>query len=187
MFQTLDSRTQAESLPKPLYSMGSWRQSYFYSIGNINRKFKIAELPWQDLNTLPCTSTLQMCWMPSLHMTNLISSGNLGPQDFLVDLSQFSSNPHTWTRAFSLIPELRLPRRIYPMVFLLCSLGAGTNQRSTQDCSGNVRLQVMILLAFDCAHVWTSQDFNLDVWSGMAALANIWQSPAVAGFLFLFS
>lgn len=47
-----------------------------------------------------------------------------------------------------------------------------------------VRLQVLILLASDCAHVWASQDFYLDSGSGMAALANMWQSPAVVGLLF---
>lgn len=47
-----------------------------------------------------------------------------------------------------------------------------------------IRLQVLTGLAFDRAHMWTSQDFNLDIRSGMAALANMWQSPAVVGFLF---
>lgn len=34
--------------------------------------------------------------------------------------------------------------------------------------------------------MWASQDSNLDFWSGMAALANMWQSPAAVGFFFFF-
>ena len=64
--------------------------------------------------------------------------------------------------------------------------GLGQSREHTPDCIGKVRPQVLIPLASDCAHVGTSQGFSLDVWSGLAALANMWQSPAVVGFLSLF-
>lgn len=63
-------------------------------------------------------------------MTRSINSGTLGPQDFLGNLCQFSSNPHTWTRGFSLIPEPRFPRRVCPKFFLFHSLWVGTKQRA---------------------------------------------------------
>lgn len=63
-------------------------------------------------------------------MTCSINSGTLGLQDFLGDLCQFSSNLHTWTRGFYLIPEPRLPRRVCPRIFLFHSLWVGTKQRT---------------------------------------------------------
>lgn len=63
-------------------------------------------------------------------MTRSINSGTLGPQDCSGDLCQFSSNPHTWTRGCSRIPEPRLPRRVCPRFFLFHSLWVGTKQRT---------------------------------------------------------
>lgn len=37
---------------------------------------------------------------------------------------------------------------------------------------------------FSTWSVWTSQDLNLDIWSEMATLTNMWQSPAAVRVLF---
>lgn len=120
-------------------------------------------------------------------MTRSINSGTLGPQDCSGDLCQFSSNPHTWTRGCSAYRNRDCQEEFAPGFSYFILSGLGQSRERTPDCLGKVRPQVLISLASDCAHVGTRQGFSLDVWPGLAALANMWQSPAGVGFLSLFS
>lgn len=120
-------------------------------------------------------------------MTRSINLGTLGPQDCSGDLCQFSSNRHTWTRGCSAYRNRDCQEEFAPGFSYFILSGLGQSRERTPDCLGKVRPQVLISLASDCAHVGTRQGFSLDVWSGLAALANMWQSPAGVGFLSLFS